>query len=187
MGETTLISADFIYAAQRGGCITQAIIAAIMDTAEWNDIEGSQAFVSGEIVPTVTVDVTHIKPTATPKKLRWTNQRVIGNTPYFGFLCTVTSMGCGVVDTAVISEAVTVSVKPDQAPNDALDEELQRLWTPTPPHVSVFSHNEILYVNEDAIILHYAPFSDGWMCTFKLEYSTKQPIHQCDVQTDAAD
>lgn len=184
MDEPVLVDADFVYAAQRGGSITKSILAVIMESDEWKEIESSEAFINGELSPKVNTSAKWVNRAETICD-RWENARLRGTYPFYGFNCIVSHVPWGLVDTVYVSDQIVLDT--DKPTLQALQKLMADRRANNPPQLAVHGCGEILYLDSETIYRPAMPHDFGWLFFFNLSYSDKQPIHQCDVLDNSTD
>ena len=186
IGEPTLVDADFVYAAQRGGELTKSAISVIMGSSEWKSIEESDSFKSEAIVPTITTTVRR-RSMGEVRVLPWRNAAVSGESPYYQFFLTISNTRAGIQDIHVIDDQIVFIPKLTESAYDALQNTMNERWVSQPPRATTHSQGEILLFDENTIHRPMAITDYGWLYTFTLTYSTRKPIPQCDVPTESTD
>lgn len=178
--EPSLESVGLAMAGTRGGPLTKFILATIMSSQEWQDVESNDMVTSELLYPTVTVR-THLVQGLSYSW--WTPWRVLptpskSQSPEYRFTCLLSNQRSGVQHVVFVDDDYTCDLdlsQPSATVAKQLDDSIIDQSINRPPKLKIQTDGDVMYFDHHTIHKIMPAHSDGWLLWFELKYTSTEP------------
>jgi len=151
-----------------------------MSSKEWQDVEIGDPVKSGKLFPSVTVRVNNINGRMFSSWAPWKTLPTISSTKTqeYRFTTILSNNRVGVQHVVFLDDdySCQLDLSKDQSEiAKRLDEDIVTNSVNHPPKIKIQTDGDLMFFDSQTIHKIMPPHNDGWLYTFELKYTGKQP------------